>query len=235
MLGRRDHNSRSLGRHADPGLGRFAATCIVIGVVIGTGVFLKARVMTCNVGTPGLVITVWVVAGAAVARRRADVRGALRADAARRRRDTCSYARHTGGCGAFSSGGCGSSSGAREAVPHWPRGSPSSSTCWPVARSRHMASRSTPAAPFLAFYGRARGRRRCRCRRHSDQLRRRIARRPNRVGAHFLEGCADRRCRHVRIAMGTRRLGTLCPVRCTGELRGRLPPRVGGWPGLVPP
>ena len=26
--------------------------------------FLKARVMTCNVGTPGLVITVWVVAGA---------------------------------------------------------------------------------------------------------------------------------------------------------------------------
>jgi APA family basic amino acid/polyamine antiporter len=46
------------------GLGPFAATCIVIGVVIGTGVFLKARVMTCNVGTPGLVITVWVVAGA---------------------------------------------------------------------------------------------------------------------------------------------------------------------------
>ena len=46
------------------GLGPFAATSIVIGVVIGTGVFLKARVMTCNVGTPGLVITVWVVAGA---------------------------------------------------------------------------------------------------------------------------------------------------------------------------
>ena len=45
------------------GLGPVAATCIVIGVVIGTGVFLKARVMTCNVGTPGLVITVWVVAG----------------------------------------------------------------------------------------------------------------------------------------------------------------------------
>jgi len=45
------------------GLGPVAATSIVIGVVIGTGVFLKARVMTCNVGTPGLVLTVWVVAG----------------------------------------------------------------------------------------------------------------------------------------------------------------------------
>ena len=45
------------------GLGLLAATAIVIGDVIGTGVFLKARVMTCNVGTPGMVVTVWVVAG----------------------------------------------------------------------------------------------------------------------------------------------------------------------------
>ena len=45
------------------GLGLLAAAAIVIGDVIGTGVFLKARVMTCNVGTPGLVVTVWVVAG----------------------------------------------------------------------------------------------------------------------------------------------------------------------------
>ena len=43
------------------GLGLLAATAIVVGDVIGTGVFLKARVMTCNVGTPGLVIAVWVV------------------------------------------------------------------------------------------------------------------------------------------------------------------------------
>lgn len=43
------------------GLGLMAATAIVVGDVIGTGVFLKARVMTCNVGTPGLVIAVWVV------------------------------------------------------------------------------------------------------------------------------------------------------------------------------
>jgi len=36
---------------------------MVVGNVIGTGVFLKARVMTCNVGTPGAVIGVWIVAG----------------------------------------------------------------------------------------------------------------------------------------------------------------------------
>ena len=45
------------------GIGLVATTAIVIGGVIGTGVFLKARVMTCNVETPGLVLTVWVVAG----------------------------------------------------------------------------------------------------------------------------------------------------------------------------
>ena len=45
------------------GLGLVAATSLVVGNVIGTGVFLKSRVMTCNVGTPGRVIAVWVVAG----------------------------------------------------------------------------------------------------------------------------------------------------------------------------
>ncbi|HEX8162758.1 MAG TPA: amino acid permease [Pyrinomonadaceae bacterium] len=45
------------------GLGLTAATSVNIANMIGTGVFLKARVMTCNVGTPGLVIAVWIVAG----------------------------------------------------------------------------------------------------------------------------------------------------------------------------
>jgi APA family basic amino acid/polyamine antiporter len=45
------------------GLGPVATTAVVVGNVIGTGVFLKSRVMTCNVGTPGRVITVWIVAG----------------------------------------------------------------------------------------------------------------------------------------------------------------------------
>jgi APA family basic amino acid/polyamine antiporter len=45
------------------GLGLLAAIAIVVADVIGTGVFLKARVMTCNVGTPAMVVTVWVVGG----------------------------------------------------------------------------------------------------------------------------------------------------------------------------
>ena len=39
------------------------AASVILANVIGTGVFVKARVMTCNVGTPGMVLTVWVVAG----------------------------------------------------------------------------------------------------------------------------------------------------------------------------
>src|SRR3954464_7225106 len=45
------------------GLGLVAAVSIIIGNIIGTGVFLKARVMTCNVGSPGWVIAAWVAAG----------------------------------------------------------------------------------------------------------------------------------------------------------------------------
>lgn len=45
------------------GLGLIAAVSIIIGNVIGTGVFLKARVMTCNVGTPTWVLLAWVAAG----------------------------------------------------------------------------------------------------------------------------------------------------------------------------
>ena len=45
------------------GLGPIAAISINVGNIIGTGVFLKARVMTCNVGTPGRVIVVWIASG----------------------------------------------------------------------------------------------------------------------------------------------------------------------------
>jgi basic amino acid/polyamine antiporter, APA family len=45
------------------GLGLLAAIAVIIGNVIGTGVFLKARVMTCNLGSPTWVITVWIAAG----------------------------------------------------------------------------------------------------------------------------------------------------------------------------
>jgi APA family basic amino acid/polyamine antiporter len=45
------------------GLGLIAAVSVIIGNVIGTGVFLKARVMTCNVGTPTWVLVAWIAAG----------------------------------------------------------------------------------------------------------------------------------------------------------------------------
>ncbi|NNM26374.1 MAG: amino acid permease [Phycisphaerales bacterium] len=39
------------------------AACIILANIIGTGVFVKARVMICNVGSPGMVLLVWVIAG----------------------------------------------------------------------------------------------------------------------------------------------------------------------------
>ena len=58
---------RSNTEHSVPtlvrGLGLVAATAIVVAEVIGTGVFLKARVMTCNVEFPSMVIAVWIAAG----------------------------------------------------------------------------------------------------------------------------------------------------------------------------
>lgn len=45
------------------GLGLVAAVSIIVGNVIGTGVFLKARVMTCNVGSPKWVVAAWIAAG----------------------------------------------------------------------------------------------------------------------------------------------------------------------------
>ncbi|PAP75453.1 amino acid permease [Rubrivirga marina] len=46
------------------GLTLVPTAAIVIAVVIGTGVFVKARVMTCNVGSPGAVLAVYGLAGA---------------------------------------------------------------------------------------------------------------------------------------------------------------------------
>lgn len=44
-------------------LGLVAAISIIIGNVVGTGVFLKARVMTCNLGSPEWVLAAWIAAG----------------------------------------------------------------------------------------------------------------------------------------------------------------------------
>lgn len=56
-------NSKLTNGQLVRGLGLTAAIAVNVANVIGTGVFLKARVMTCNVGTPGIALTVWLVAG----------------------------------------------------------------------------------------------------------------------------------------------------------------------------
>ncbi|NNE98969.1 MAG: amino acid permease [Pyrinomonadaceae bacterium] len=45
------------------GLGLIAAISLILGNVIGTGVFFKARVMTCNLGSPTWVVIAWIAAG----------------------------------------------------------------------------------------------------------------------------------------------------------------------------
>src|ERR1035438_8932793 len=45
------------------GVGAWAAIAVNVANMIGTGVFLKTRVMTCNVGSAKIVLLVWVAAG----------------------------------------------------------------------------------------------------------------------------------------------------------------------------
>jgi APA family basic amino acid/polyamine antiporter len=44
-------------------LGLIPASALIVTNVVGTGVFLKARVMTCNIGSPMLVLLAWALAG----------------------------------------------------------------------------------------------------------------------------------------------------------------------------
>src|SRR5471030_259007 len=45
------------------GVGAWGAIAVNVANMIGTGVFLKTRVMTCNVGSAKMVMLVWVAAG----------------------------------------------------------------------------------------------------------------------------------------------------------------------------
>src|ERR1700724_2278569 len=44
-------------------LGIWSAAAIVVGTVIGSGIFLVPKTMILNVGTPGMVFAVWVFGG----------------------------------------------------------------------------------------------------------------------------------------------------------------------------
>src|SRR5580698_3382277 len=45
------------------GVGAWGAIAVNVANMIGTGVFLKTRVMTCNVGSAKMVLVVWLAAG----------------------------------------------------------------------------------------------------------------------------------------------------------------------------
>jgi APA family basic amino acid/polyamine antiporter len=57
----------SSASHARPGLvralGITAAASLIVCNIIGQGIFLKTRAMTCNVGSPDLVVLAWIAAG----------------------------------------------------------------------------------------------------------------------------------------------------------------------------
>jgi APA family basic amino acid/polyamine antiporter len=45
------------------GLGSWEAAAIVVGTVIGSGIFLVPKAMVLQVGTPGKVTLVWILGG----------------------------------------------------------------------------------------------------------------------------------------------------------------------------
>src|SRR5476651_521605 len=50
-------------RELTRGVGAWGAVAVYVTNMIGTGVFLKTRVMTCNVGSAKTVLLVWLAAG----------------------------------------------------------------------------------------------------------------------------------------------------------------------------
>jgi APA family basic amino acid/polyamine antiporter len=59
----RETSAAPAGGELTRGVGPWAATAVNVANMIGTGVFLKTRVMTCNVGSAKTVLLVWVAAG----------------------------------------------------------------------------------------------------------------------------------------------------------------------------
>ena len=52
-----------VGNQLTRGVGAWGAIAVNVANMIGTGVFLKTRVMTCNVGSAKMVLLVWLAAG----------------------------------------------------------------------------------------------------------------------------------------------------------------------------
>ena len=67
------------------GLGLYDSTMVVVGSMIGSGIFIVSADMARNVGSPGWLLAAWLLTGAPDGRRRAVLRRAGGDDAARRR------------------------------------------------------------------------------------------------------------------------------------------------------
>src|SRR6202161_3146648 len=65
ILPRMSTGSSSAGTRGEltRGVGPWAATAVNVANMIGTGIFLKTRVMTCNVGSAKRVLLAWLTAG----------------------------------------------------------------------------------------------------------------------------------------------------------------------------
>jgi APA family basic amino acid/polyamine antiporter len=59
----RENSAAAVRPELTRGVGAWAAVAVNVTNMIGAGVFLKTRVMTCNVGTAKMVMLVWVAAG----------------------------------------------------------------------------------------------------------------------------------------------------------------------------
>src|SRR5271166_2335220 len=59
----RDNSAATVRPELTRGVGAWAAIAVNVTNMIGAGVFLKTRVMTCNVGGAKLVMLVWLAAG----------------------------------------------------------------------------------------------------------------------------------------------------------------------------
>ena len=203
-----------------------AATSITVAGVIGTGVFLKARVMTCNVGSPALVLLAWVVAGAlsiAGSLTYAEL-GAMMPEAG----GEYAFVRaRTAGSGPSSSAGCASSSRERAAPRRWRR--PRHLQQCGRWRSAGGAQRELGESDGQRRDARGDGRHR---RRHVDQLRGGRGWRTSGVDDGRREDCVDFRTGRRGADARRRQLGSLPAIGRARPLRGVPAAARGGIAGF---
>ena len=97
----RVHGRHGTRHRVHRGLGLYDSTMVVVGSMIGSGIFIVSADMARNIGSPGWLLAAWVLTGAADRGRRAVVRRAGRHDAARRRPVRLSARRRSRRSGAF--------------------------------------------------------------------------------------------------------------------------------------